>query len=80
MKTKNDSLDTMVRDFTSVVPRSKSEVRKRILAYKGKVVDKMIGYLPLYREKILIEVLAKLEGAEDAKMARHLVKEMIIIN
>ena len=58
----DDSLDTMVRDFTSVYPRSKSGVRKRLLAY---------------REKILIEVLAKLEGAEDVKTARHFLKNMI---
>ena len=66
MKTKNDSLDSMVRDFTSVHPRSKSGVRKRILAS--------------YRERILIEVLVKLEGAKDVKEARHLVKDMITIN
>ena len=62
-KSHNDSLDAMVRDFTSVYPRPKSEVRMRILAY---------------REKILIKVLAKLEGAEDAKEARHLVKDIIL--
>ena len=61
-QTHNDSLSTMVRDFTSIYPRSKSGVRKRLLAY---------------REKILIEVLAKLEGAKDVKTARHLVKEMV---
>ena len=62
-QTHNDSLSTMVRDFTSIYPRSKSGVRKRLLAY---------------REKILIKVLAKLEGAEDAKEARHIVKAMIL--
>ena len=78
MKTKNDSLDSMVRDFTSIVPRNKSEVKKRIFSYKEKAINKIIDYFPLYRERILIEVLAKLEGAEDAKTARHLVKEMIL--
>src|SRR3990167_542378 len=30
---KKDSIDEMVRDFTSVVPRAKSEVRQRLIDY-----------------------------------------------
>ena len=34
-----DEIDSMVRDFTSIVPRSKSEVRRRIQEFAAKEVE-----------------------------------------
>ncbi len=39
---KEDNVDTMVRDFCSVFPRSKSEVRRRLVALIEKWYEK--GY------------------------------------
>ena len=34
-------LDEMVRDFTQVVPRAKSEVRSRLLAYRNTILEEV---------------------------------------